>query len=472
MKKYIKKLFIVSIICIMMPVLVLASSDFPIWPMSFYGSVSLDGTALPAGSYVYAYYGDNMVGQIELSEAGIYGYTESIKAKLVVGEYSGSKIVFKYSLSASSEIKASYIASEYSSAFQSGRAVLKNLVFSTEPVTGSSDSSSSSSGGFGGSGGVSVDRTAPAQPQNFSVQRINASQVKISWQNPTISDFKGVILVKNSINFSATLSGQDLKNFGTLVYEGTNVSFSDLYAEGNNYYYLSAFDQSGNYSSPLLLFVSTFSSEQSEKIVVKGAEYVYTEDLKSLYGLDGDIVNSLSLSEAQIIFNSNSFVELSETDKGIYARVAVATDLSDNNKYSIAYFIEIGSPTTRRLGAGERAGALNSFISAFGHSPLSESDWQDIVKIANGRWPASTSVTAEELAKQSFQKVYLREADMNNTHDNAAVTIMAYGLRPANRNMNSEAVAIKTFKVIFKIVPNSAIDWDIVRAIAYSGAVR
>lgn len=49
---------------------------------------------------------------------------------------------------------------------------------------------------------------------------------------------------------------------------------------------------------------------------------------------------------------------------------------------------------------------------------------------------------------------------------------MAYGLRPANRNMNSERNAIRIFKNIFKYNPKTAIDWDTVRAIAYSGAVR
>ncbi len=61
---------------------------------------------------------------------------------------------------------------------------------------------------------------------------------------------------------------------------------------------------------------------------------------------------------------------------------------------------------------------------------------------------------------------------MNNPNDNAAVTIITYGLRPSNRNLNSEKAGITIFKAIYKYNPESAIDWDIVRAIAYSGAVR
>ncbi|MFA4937543.1 MAG: hypothetical protein WC575_04665, partial [Patescibacteria group bacterium] len=63
-------------------------------------------------------------------------------------------------------------------------------------------------------------------------------------------------------------------------------------------------------------------------------------------------------------------------------------------------------------------------------------------------------------------------ASRANAHDDAAITVMAYGLRPLPRNLNSEKVAIKTFKALFGTNPVSATDWDTVRAIAYSGATR
>ncbi|MFA5248635.1 MAG: hypothetical protein WC415_05515, partial [Patescibacteria group bacterium] len=88
------------------------------------------------------------------------------------------------------------------------------------------------------------------------------------------------------------------------------------------------------------------------------------------------------------------------------------------------------------------------------------------------RGTTQRSLTAENRAKVQFKKVYLREANMNQANDNAAVTVMAYGLRPANRNMKSEKVAILTFKYIYKKAPVSAEEWDVVRAIAYSGAKR
>ena len=71
-----------------------------------------------------------------------------------------------------------------------------------------------------------------------------------------------------------------------------------------------------------------------------------------------------------------------------------------------------------------------------------------------------------------FKKVYLRSANMDNPNDNAAVSVIAYGLRPSNRNLNSEKTAIKSFKYVYGHNPVSSLAWDIVRAIAYSGATR
>ena len=75
-------------------------------------------------------------------------------------------------------------------------------------------------------------------------------------------------------------------------------------------------------------------------------------------------------------------------------------------------------------------------------------------------------------ALASFKKIYARDAKMDNANDNAAVTVMAYGLRPSARNLNSEKAAIISFKYFMKRNPSSAVDWDMVRAIAYSGAKR
>lgn len=146
--------------------------------------------------------------------------------------------------------------------------------------------------------------------------------------------------------------------------------------------------------------------------------------------------------------------------------------LSSPELNRLNFFITYGTQSTKILGAGERAGVIGSYKKAFGKLPKTEAGWSDAVKIANGRWPAETSQTALDLAKTEFNKVYKRDANMNNPNDNAAVSVIAYGLRPSNRNMDSEKAAIKTFKSIYGHNPISSQAWDIVRAIAYSGAIR
>jgi hypothetical protein len=117
---------------------------------------------------------------------------------------------------------------------------------------------------------------------------------------------------------------------------------------------------------------------------------------------------------------------------------------------------------------------MHSFKAAFKKLPETEDELSDAIKIANGRWPSMTNEEAEKLAKKQFEKIYKHIADMDNARDNAAITVMAYGLRQKaeNRNLESEKSGIKIFKDIYGHVPSSTEDWNIMQAITYSGASR
>lgn len=214
--------------------------------------------------------------------------------------------------------------------------------------------------------------------------------------------------------------------------------------------------------------------EKKEEVIVLGIETDYRaiqinkiiNEASSVWTGDANTVS------ANMGANRDPKAEVSGYNKYTSALIRGMDGLEQSNIYSITNFVVYGTPTTEILGAGERAGALNSYKAAFGKLPATESEWQDIIKIANGRWPNERSEATEAKAKQEFKKVYLREPDMDNPNDNAAVTVIAYGLRPDARNLDSEKAGISTFKHIYGYNPVSAIDWDIVRAIAYSGAVR
>lgn len=194
----------------------------------------------------------------------------------------------------------------------------------------------------------------------------------------------------------------------------------------------------------------------------------------TLLGVSGIVVNQVASAEAATIISRTNYVAFTSGSQTAYSKLVAqaTTPTTDEQKKIIANFIQFGTPTTLILGAGERAGSVSSFNFAFKRLPVSALDWQDVIKISNGRWTTQRSATAEANAKINFKKIYLREANMNQVNDNAAVNIMAYGLRPAQRNVKSEKVAILSFKYIFKKSPVSAEEWDIIRAIAYSGAKR
>ncbi|MFH1191947.1 MAG: CARDB domain-containing protein [bacterium] len=150
-------------------------------------------------------------------------------------------------------------------------------------------------------------------------------------------------------------------------------------------------------------------------------------------------------------------------------------ELSEKATDAINNFITYGvDENTKRLGAGERAAVMYSYKAAFDKLPESETEFADAIKIANGRWPSITNQNAENRAKEQFQKVYKRTPGMNNARDNAAVTIMSYGLRQRaeNRNMNSERAGIAIFKSIYNKLPQTTEEWNIMQAITYSGAAR
>lgn len=192
-------------------------------------------------------------------------------------------------------------------------------------------------------------------------------------------------------------------------------------------------------------------------IVAEAAE-VIKADINSLLGKFG--------------FKRDLAREDAATKKYVKELIKDAKDITAEKQKALNNFIAYGTGTTVKLGAGERAGVVNSYKATFGKLPGTANEWSDTIKIANGRWPNERNVKSENASIEAFKKIYKRSPDRKNPRDDAAVTIIAYGLRPADRNTNSEKAAIKSFKAIYDYAPKSATAWDIVRAIAYSGAKR
>ncbi len=122
---------------------------FPSFPMSFYGTVNLNGAPLPFGSRVLAFASSTLLGAVTLDEAGVYGYDNPIKNKLVVKSYEGA-IIFKYTLPNVAMPESGCLVQQYDGEFVQGGVVSLNLSFKNTDCSSGSTGSTVSSGGGGG----------------------------------------------------------------------------------------------------------------------------------------------------------------------------------------------------------------------------------------------------------------------------------------------------------------------------------
>ena len=134
---------------------VVAAQSLPAFPMAFWGSVTINGSVTPIGTVIRAYYGSTLAGTATVQEAGVYGYTEATKQKLVLREGLGA-ITFKVQASGfNSGNETTGDSTITYNGFTSGSTIQKDLAFSIAiPVP-----SSSGGGGGGGGGGLILGAT-------------------------------------------------------------------------------------------------------------------------------------------------------------------------------------------------------------------------------------------------------------------------------------------------------------------------
>lgn len=312
------------------------------------------------------------------------------------------------------------------------------------------------------------------RPSNFSIVP-GRDTATLSWENTQNLSFFKYVLFRSSIPIEEYFTYEAVEGLCDKIYEGNDMLYLDtgLAVNLSYYYILFASDKIGNKTKALVIEKKPSLDEKN----LTTNENSIQNETKSLSGATSETVNQVSLNEAGIIYNYNKAIDIEANDDSrrlsLFIIVKSPHDLNENDKNAISYFIQSGTPTTIVLGNGERAGVLNSYLSAFDKLPRNILEWQDVIKIANGRWPTERNIESEEEASGAlFSALYERKPDINNSKDNSAVTIIAYGLRPAQRNIESEKNAISIYNSIFKKSPSEASDWDLVRAIAYSGATR
>ena len=293
---------------------------------------------------------------------------------------------------------------------------------------------------------------------NFSAQNFVFNSA-----TPSILSFKNdrdVLTASKPLNTNESVTFSWLGNFNT---------------SGNIYLHFTVdnsneLDESNEKNNTLSTVIQIKENSQDTTEVVKDEQVVEIDYKAKLLNKDEFSTILSELRELRnIIKEQNAKIKYLEKLTKNVEKLSTRMESAINN------FITYGvDANTQKLGEGERAAVIYSYKSAFSKLPETEVELADAIKIANGRWPSITNDEAEKKAKEQFQKIYQRIADINNANDNAAVTVMAYGLRQKaeNRNLNSEKQGIKIFKNIYGRAPSSTEDWNIMQAITYSGSAR
>jgi len=184
-------------------------------------------------------------------------------------------------------------------------------------------------------------------------------------------------------------------------------------------------------------------------------------------------------SEAEINFGDINKVLLSSKEKrdldlefDVRKRMRELASLEKEEINAIVNFVSYGTESIRDFAVRDRLDLVNFYKTLFDKFPKEQEDWRNIIKIFNGRWVDKRNLEKEEDFKKEFRKIYLREVDLENNYDANFIMIASYSLRIQERDLDKEKFSIEIFRKIYNRFPSSFGDWNIVRAIAYSGAKR
>ncbi|PIP66865.1 MAG: hypothetical protein COW93_03335, partial [Parcubacteria group bacterium CG22_combo_CG10-13_8_21_14_all_41_9] len=166
---------------------------------------------------------------------------------------------------------------------------------------------------------------------------------------------------------------------------------------------------------------------------------------------DADILNALSSADIETIMDYLGQARNPSLEKSISIQYANGLDLTQAE----INFISYGTKSTKSLGTGERAGVIHSFKQAFGRLPKTNDDWNDVLRIATNQAPIQRNSEAEQRAKDAGAET---EQDM---------LMVAYGIRPKDRDLQKEIQGIAEFVKKYGHVPSSTLDWNILRSIVY-----
>jgi hypothetical protein len=143
------------------------AQPLPDFPMVFHGNAKINGSAVPAGATIRAYYGNLEAGKVVTSEAGVYGYSDPTKQQLLVVSGTGTIRFTLQSATINGGAETEGTTPQTHPAFDSGSSIHKNLDFTI--ATPPPPSNGGGSGGGGGGGAFfPVQGCMDKKAQNFN----------------------------------------------------------------------------------------------------------------------------------------------------------------------------------------------------------------------------------------------------------------------------------------------------------------
>lgn len=299
---------------------------------------------------------------------------------------------------------------------------------------------------------------------------------KIKWNHlrPYMERLHDVVRsrgAKNIVLASGTFWSYDLTGIKNNPLKGYNIGYVwHTYPSSNGYIpWNKALDQL-NDKYPVFLTEWGYSTEltgQHYSLTSKNSDY--PEKMKK-YIIDNNL-NSIawvwhSSWEPRLLQNDWQ----TPTSFGTF----VKTFLSDISQGKYAAKPKIETAKAAPLIVEDLSKAYQSYEYAFNKKATSQSELADVTRINRGLPPLKRSQNSETKAKVIFNKIYKRQPNIQNKHDEHAVLIIAYGIRqkPENKNPAKEKFATTAFKNIYKRSPSTVWEQNAVQAIAYSGAKK
>lgn len=144
-------------------------------------------------------------------------------------------------------------------------------------------------------------------------------------------------------------------------------------------------------------------------------------------------------------------------------------------KISLKNYLAYGTESTVRLGEGQRAATVINYTNVKGGIPKTESDIEDVLKIANNRVPLIRNSELEPKFLGSFYRLnnIIKENNITKIDENNFILELnqflrfSYGILPIERSIAREKWAIELFVKNYNKLPQTDGEWRIVNSWAY-----